>query len=179
VTIPSGRQRRGAKPRLYVLYRQTVDRLGFDQVLRRLRGRAAGVLLEWNERRRNEQYAAACQAVGIELVQCVGPWMTASEIRSLLSLTTARPLVYLMSAERTGGTLFSPGMLARCADLVRRTRPDARVAAGFGIATPQHVKRMKCSAGIDAVIVGTAFLKAASGGIEAARRFIEPITEAL
>lgn len=179
VTMPTRRRYGVGKPRLYVLYRQTVIRLGFDEVLRRLRGHANGVLLEWNERRKDAEYAAACRSAGIELVQCVGPSMNANEIDSLMNLTGPRPLVYLMSAPRTGGRLFEHENLARCAERIRRHRPAARIAAGFGIATPEHLRTIGGVPGVDAVIVGTAFLKAIAQGVCAGQQFLRNITDHL
>ena len=104
------------KPRLCVLYRQTMEDCGFREALARLHGRAEGLIVEWDEREENAQYCYACESAGIELVQCVGPWMTGNEIENLMRMSRDDSLVYLMSAERTGGQLFSAEALAECAD---------------------------------------------------------------
>ena len=167
------------KPRLCVLYQQTVQDHGFPGSLARLRGQAEGLIIEWEDRENNLQYCHACASVGIELVQCVGPWMTDSEIENLMEMTEDDSLVYLMSADRTGGQLFSSQSLAKCVRTIRRFRQGVKVAAGFGITTSEHVQNLKGVPGLDAVIIGTAFLKAMGGGLSDAVRFLGTIAGSL
>ena len=119
------------------------------------------------------------RSAGIELVQCVGPWMTGNEIENLMRMSRDDSLVYLMSAERTGGQLFSAEALAECARTIRRFRQRVKIAAGFGIATPKRVQRLKGIPDIDAVIIGTAFLRAMGRGFPDAARFLQDIEGSL
>src|SRR5262249_21971520 len=70
----------GRKPRLFVLYRRTVEKLGLAELLRRLLGAVAGLVVEWEDREANRTDAADCARAGLELVRCVGPWMRGPEV---------------------------------------------------------------------------------------------------
>jgi hypothetical protein len=161
---------------LCVLYRDTVEQVGFAAVLRRFR--YPGVLLEWDEPD-PAPYAAAAAALGTELIQCVGPETPEAEVRALLDLCPPGALVYLMSASMTGAELHSPTELRRCVALVKDMRSDVKLAAGFGIRGPREIRRLKEIDGLDAVILGTAFLEAAARGPRAALDFLGPVKEAL
>jgi tryptophan synthase alpha subunit len=163
-------------PQLCVLYRDTMEREGFREVLQRFRW--PGVLLEWDELD-PAPYAATAAAVGTELIQCVGPEMPESEVHALLDLCSPGGLVYLMSASMTGAELHSATQLRRCVALVKEIRSDVKVAAGFGIRGPREIRRLKEIEGLDAVILGTAFLQAAAHGRNAVLDFLGPVKEAL
>jgi tryptophan synthase alpha subunit len=170
-----GRQPKTSTPQLSVLYRQTVEELGLPGVIDRLAGVVSGVLLEWDERDQSETYRAAFASADIELVECVGPWHSREDIQRTLEPVGQRPLVYLMSAERTGGKLFHRRRLQRCVDTIRQERPQARIAAGFGIRSPDDVRAVGRVSGIDAVIIGTAFLSALERSVQQGLDFIEQL----
>jgi tryptophan synthase alpha subunit len=79
----------------------------------------------------------------------------------------------------TGAQLFSNQELDKCIREAKRHRPAAKVAAGFGIRNGQDVRRLAEIDGLDAVIIGTAFLQAMGEGTEAARRLLEEVEAAL
>jgi tryptophan synthase alpha subunit len=161
------------KPRLCVLYSETEASLGLERCVAEVARISSGMIVEWEERQRNAEIAQLCERNGIELVQCVGPWMPELEVQDLLQLTNSRPLVYLMSAEKTGAPLFSTGELQRCADRIRTYRPEAAIAAGFGIKSPHDVAAIRKVQGIDGVIIGTAFLEACSKGPNEAAKYLD------
>jgi tryptophan synthase alpha subunit len=163
-------------PQLCVLYRDTVEQEGFREVLQRFR--YPGVLLEWDEPD-PAPYAATATALGIELIQCVGPETPGVEVRAQLGLCPHGGLVYLMSASMTGAELHPPAELRRCAALVKHVRPDVKLAAGFGIRGPREIRWLKEIEGLDAVILGTAFLEAAARSRNAVLDFLGPVKEAL
>ena len=173
------RQRPFAKPRLAVLYRATVEAHGVAAALALLRGNAEGLLLEWDEHENTDSYREAAAHAGIELVECVGPWMTEGEIGKLLKPTSSNPLVYLMSAAGTGAALYSTKVIADCIGNIRRHRPAAKIAAGFGISGPEQIRVLRRVEGLDAVIIGTAWLRAMASGTEKTRAYLAQITEAL
>jgi tryptophan synthase alpha subunit len=163
-------------PELCVLYRQTVEELGFRAAL--AAHRFQGALLEWDEPA-PAPYAEAAREAGVELVQCVGPETPESDVRELLALSDPGGLVYLMSASMTGAQLQPTAVLSRCVRRVKAVRPDVKVAAGFGIRGPGEVRRLKEVDGLDAVIIGTAFLDAVADGPVAVCEFLGPVMEAL
>ena len=173
------RARPGGKPRLAVLYRATVEEHGPAGALELLRGKASGLILEWEERENGRHYREASRGAGLELVECVGPWMSGEEIRNLLGPTAARPLVYLMSAARTGAELFGAEAIAGCVREIRRHRQEAKIAAGFGISGPEQIVALRRVAGLDALIIGTAWLKATAAGAKVTRDFLAQVGEVL
>lgn len=166
------------QPTLCVLYRATCDELGFRGVLERHRGCFDGLLLEWEEPD-GEPYRATASEFGLELIQCIGPWMTRDQVHHLLRQCGPKALVYLMSAPMTGAQLFEPAELARCIDVARSFRPDIVIAAGFGVHGPAEVRRLAGICSLDGVIIGTAFLRAMQRGPAAVRDFLGAVEGAL
>jgi tryptophan synthase alpha subunit len=169
---------RPSKPSLCVLYRETYDRHGFDGVLREYGRMFDGVLLEWDEPD-SRPYLGAAQDHDIELVQCIGPWHTEKQIRSLMSVAKPNALVYLMSAQMTGAQLFPAADLTECIAKAKSVRPDIKVAAGFGIRTAADVAALHEVRNLDGVIIGTAFLEVAKQGVGAATDYVKEIASAL
>lgn len=162
------------KPHLCVLYKETADEVGYENFLKAAAPKLDGLLLEWSEKN-EEPYAAKCQSLGIEFIKCVGPWMTESEIRETLSKTVQSPLVYLMSAPMTGARLFSKEKLQRTAKLIKKYRPESKVAAGFGIRGKKEIAIIAAIPEIDAAIIGTSFLKKVGAGTDYAIKFVKSI----
>jgi tryptophan synthase alpha subunit len=156
--LPQPRQ-----PTLCVLYRETLDRFGMGEFLEKTKDLFDGLLPEWDEPD-GTLYLRDCEDAGVELVQCVGPWMPRERVAELVRLGVPNPLVYLMSAPMTGATLFSTEELERTIAWVREDRPDAQIAAGFGIRDGKDVDALKAVRGLDGVIVGTTFLRALGDG---------------
>jgi tryptophan synthase alpha subunit len=169
---------RTRKPTLLVLYRGTLQFSSFESFLRDRQGDFDGLILEWSEP--DEQtYVDASNRQGVELVQCVGPWMNDREMDAILSRCIDRPLIYLMSAPRTGAELFTNEELTRCVREAKRVRPEAKIAAGFGIRTGRDIERLSGVRGLDAVIVGTELLLNLEQGAPAVKRKLEEFEPAL
>ncbi len=166
------------KPVISVLYRATFEDYRFETVLDHSRGILDGLLFEWDAGP-TDTYAVQARARDIELIQCAGNWMSREETEATLALTDDEPLVYLVSASATGAELYDPAELARVVGTIRAIKPDARIAAGFGIGTAGHVKDLQGVSGLHGVIIGTAFLKAMQAGFDAARDFLDSIEPAL
>ncbi|WP_437487593.1 tryptophan synthase subunit alpha [Sorangium sp. So ce1014] len=166
------------KPSLCVLYQRTGHEHTFERVARDMSGRIDGVLLEWNEPE-IERYHEAATRAGVELVQCIGPWMPAAELEHLLGFCSRSALLYLMSAPKTGAPLFRREELEETIAIARRLRADIKVAAGFGVRTAADVRELARVEGLDAVIIGTAFLEAARCGPAAASAYLDGIEGAL
>ena len=170
--------RRPHKPTLCVLYRGTVDKSSFEQVLIENKGAWEGLILEWSEK--NEApYVETANRHGLELVQCVGPWMSEQRIREILSLAIPKPLVYLMSAPLTGAKLFSNDELKKCIETTKSICPSAKIAAGFGIRNAEDIKTLSVIEGLDAVIIGTAFLETMGRGPQDVAEFLRSLEAAI
>ena len=166
------------KPHICVFYKHSHDSIGFNEFVRTTSSKLDGILLEWNER--NEKpYEAISKKNGVEFIKCVGPWMSKRKIQALLSRTSDSPLVYLMSAEATGGKLFSAKALETTALLIKQYRPNAKVAAGFGIRGQKEIRQLATIRGIDAVIIGTEFLKQSRQGSRRVTKFLKSLEGAL
>jgi tryptophan synthase alpha chain len=157
-----------------MLYRHTLEKIGPGQCIKGCA--AAGIVgilvpdLPAPERRRLD---SMCRSAGLETVgflpaNCTEP----EEISALLEDTTG--FVYLQAyAGSTGHAAeFSAGLEER----IRLVKNQARsyglsVALGFGIQTGQDARNARRS-GADAVITGTALVRAAMDGPDEAARFI-------
>lgn len=95
------------------------------------------------------------RAVGLDLVPLVAPTTTSDRIERIRAL--APPFVYCVSMTGvTGSALASPESLAtRLAQV--RTGTEAKVVVGFGIATPNDVRRLAPHA--DGIVVGSAIVR--------------------
>ncbi len=169
---------RWSKPSLCVLYRSTSDELTFEGVCQRASGLFDGMILEWSEPQ-EKPYVDIADRYGIELVQCVGPWHTTERIGEIMQNVRPGGLLYLMSAEMTGASLFPVDTLADTIARARTFRPDVVVAAGFGVRTPDDVRLLARVPGLDGVIIGTEFLRQLGHGSGAAQAYLRGIIAAL
>lgn len=167
------------KPLLCVLYRASVETVGWPTLLPALAEKMAGFLPEWHEAS-PAPYASSAYGQQMEFVTCVGPWMTAQAIAAQLAYAAPeRPLVYLMSAAMTGATLYPAAALEQTIATVRLYRPMAKIAAGFGIRTATDIRHLARVRGLDAVILGTAWLEQMQQGLAAARTYLRAVKGAL
>jgi len=166
------------KPTVCVLYRETFEKLGYETILKKIQGKIDGLLFEWDIPD-IENYVQVSEHYDVELVQCAGSWMTEDEMSHSLSLAKEEPIVYLVSAPVTGGEIFSAEEIAACVKNIKEHRPDAMIAAGFGIGNARDVEMMSRIKGLDAVIIGTAFLKKMEQGTTEVLAFLDEITPAL
>lgn len=91
----------------------------------------------------------------------VSPTTREARLRELVSISSG--FVYLLArAGVTGVSTSAPEIADRCAQI--RGITDAPVAAGFGIATPEHVRAVGAHA--DGAIVGSAIVRAMTDAIE-------------
>lgn len=101
---------------------------------------------------------------GIELILLVAP--TSSQTRIDAIANKSQGFIYLVSV--TGVTGMRSQIQSRVADLLREMRQvtDKPIGVGFGISAPEQARQVK-EWGADAVIVGSAFVKALSNGTPA------------
>jgi tryptophan synthase alpha subunit len=105
--------------------------------------------------------------------------MEPSTIQAIVAESEPGGLVYLMSAPMTGGELFGADALQRCIESAAKRRDDLSYAAGFGIRTGADVRKLCEVGGLDAVIVGTAYLEAAGKSQAAVEDLVEELAAAL
>ena len=166
------------KPTICVLYRETLEKIGYEPLLQQLQGKIDGLLFEWIIPH-IENYAYSYKSYGIELVQCAEPSMTEQEIVHYLSLTEEEPLIYLVSAPMTGAEIFSEEKINQCIKDIKKIRPKAKIVAGFGISDADDITRLSHMNGLDGVIIGTAFLEVMKQGVDNVSTFLDAITPAL
>lgn len=166
------------KPTLCVLYQSTLDDQSFEVFASKAKDRFNGLILEWSESDESP-YVEIANRYGLELTQCIGPWMTQERIRQIVSLCLPLPMVYLMSASMTGSKLFSNDKLTGCIRMGKQACPSMKIAAGFGIRGAEDIQRLHAVDGLDAVIIGTAFLEAMRQGPEEVLAFLNPLEEVL
>ena len=167
-----------AKPSVCVLYRETFETLGYDTVLRKMQGKIDGFLFEWLLPS-IEDYADSYERYGIELVQCVVHLMPEEKIAHHLALAIEEPIVYLVSAPKTGATLYEQAQLASCVQSIRVHRPKAKIYAGFGIRGAEDIASLSTIDHIDGVIIGTAFIEVMQQGAAAVAAFLDGLMPAL
>lgn len=169
------------KASLSVLYQETNDQYGFEFIMKKMKGKIDGVLLEWNETdiETYVEYSKISANYGVEFVHCIGPNMSHKELQTVLSYCKPNALVYLMSAEMTGGALYSSEILREVINRAKSIRLDIKVAAGFGIRTSSQIRALSQISELDAVIIGTAFLEKIAKGEANVKRYLNQIQEGL
>jgi tryptophan synthase alpha chain len=161
------------RPNLHILYRGTWDDLGLE-ALTMLRGACDGILPEWRG-----PSAETCQQearnLGLAGVEALAPALDPSELRGRVE--RAQGMVYLTTAESTGGRLFDLPAIAAALGHIKGCR-DIPACCGFGVRTPEDVVRLGGLFGCDGVIVGTAALEALGAGLDRFERYIASLAQA-
>lgn len=145
------------KPLICVLYKKTIENISFNNFLKIAAPKIDGILLEWSEKDETP-FMNMAHEKGVQFIPCVGPWMSLEAVSKIIEGSPPEALVYLMSAPMTGGSLFAPREIERCVNNIRQFRPNAVIAAGFGVRTAEDIKALATVKGLNAVIVGTGFL---------------------
>ena len=111
-----------------------------------------------------DELLEAAAGVGIELILLVAP--TSSETRIKAISAKSQGFIYLVSV--TGVTGMRSQIQSRVKDLLVEMREitDKPIGVGFGISSPEQAQQVK-EWGADAVIVGSAFVRALETGTPA------------
>ncbi len=111
-----------------------------------------------------DELLEAAAKVGIELILLVAP--TSSETRIKAISAKSQGFIYLVSV--TGVTGMRSQIQSRVKDLLVEMRQitDKPIGVGFGISSPEQAQQVK-DWGADAVIVGSAFVRALETGTPA------------
>jgi len=152
---------------LPMLYNETLDLMGIDSILKKCSKSGLEAILVPNITVENrEKLYEASLGTGIEVVNFIGINHSEQEIEEIIPRTTG--FIYLQSTEgSTGGQFTGDNKLKDRLLTIKKKAEFYRlpVALGFGINTPDDAK-LASDLGADAVIVGTAFLKAAQAGVD-------------
>jgi tryptophan synthase alpha chain len=153
-------------PIVAMCYANMVFAPGADAFVERLqRSGASGLIVPDLPHGESPEVALACERHGIALVPLVAPTTPPARLEEVVG--SARGFVYAVSVV---GTTGERDRLQESAEqLIARAKACSRVpvAAGFGIATPDHAVRA-ARAGADGVIVGTRLVRAAAEAAEPA-----------
>ncbi len=168
----------GSTPRFAVLYRKSLENVSYEEFLAEYGDCFDGVIPEWRATE-TEAYVETSRAHGVEFMQGVAPSMTMEQAESNARLADPSGLVYLGCSTKTGGEMAPVEELSRCARRTKELRPDVSICAGMGVKTSDDVRRIGRIDGVDAVVMGTAFLQAMGDGLDAARRLVMDVEHAL
>ena len=102
-----------------------------------------------------EDFAPACEAVGMDLISLIAP---TSNDRIKMIASEAKGFLYCVSSLGVTGTRTEISTdLASMVKLVREANPDIPCAIGFGISGPEQAAKMAAIS--EGVIVGSAIVK--------------------
>lgn len=125
-----------------------------------------------------DELIAAAAKWGIELILLVAPTSSQTRIEAIAS--KSQGFIYLVSV--TGVTGMRSQIQSRVADLLTKMRQvtDKPIGVGFGISKPEQARQVK-EWGADAVIVGSAFVKALSSdeGLQAVETLCKELKSAI
>jgi tryptophan synthase alpha chain len=105
----------------------------------------------------SEELHEACSKHGVDLILFAAPTTTKERLRK--NIKAASGFLYLVSV--TGVTGDRKELPTELTNLIKETKKESGtlpVAVGFGISKPEQIKEI-LSAGADAVIVGSAFIR--------------------
>ncbi|MCC6727991.1 MAG: tryptophan synthase subunit alpha [Chthonomonadales bacterium] len=113
-----------------------------------------------------EPWVAEARRAGLDTVFLLAPTSTSERIRVVCGLATG--FIYCVS--RTGVTGAQSDVPADLPDLIRRVRAEANapVCVGFGVSSPEQVRRIVSFA--DGVVVGSALVDIIAAQADAAAR---------
>lgn len=163
---------RDFRPNLYILYLMTLRACG-PAFWRMCERSVDGLLPEWVPSDFLERRKSIPRQVSLVSSASV------EDDRETLRRTTAtaEELLYLTIAPTTGGQLFSSERVAKAISHVKQVK-DVPVLCGFGIKTSEDVRAIGSIKGCDAVVIGTAGLKALNGGIREFDTLVREVTTA-
>ncbi|MCF7942243.1 MAG: tryptophan synthase subunit alpha [Spirochaetia bacterium] len=151
---------------IVMLYDETLEAVGIPEFARScIASQAAAVLVPNITEAHRELLHSSLQGSSVEIVSFIGFDKSEEQIAHILACTTG--FVYLQSTEGSTGGQFTASNAAKSRfEAVKRMAEvyDLPVALGFGISTAADVHQA-AAMGADAVIIGTAFVKAAASDL--------------
>lgn len=117
------------------------------------------------------ELSTLCDRRGMSCSFLVAPTSSPERVRQIVGL--CRGFVYLLARAGVTGESGGPPDLRRQADAIRSADATIPIAAGFGIATPEHVRATVAQ--VDGAIVGSALVRRMA---DAVKRGADPIADA-
>lgn len=167
------------KPNFIMFYRESVEKYGFEELVKQYKPVSSGILLEWGDGKPDLPFWQICKEYEIELINCIDPYMLEKDLAEIVEYTPRGGLIYLSCAPQAGGSRHPGHKIAECAHWVKRNFPDAVITASLGIRSPEDIKQMAAIPDIDAVVIGSALFKAAERGIQGVQEYLALIEPAL
>jgi tryptophan synthase alpha chain len=159
-------------------YLSPIARYGFERFAPEAqRSNVSGLIVADLPLEEAARIAPLLRRFGIALTLLIAP---STPLQRAVEIADASDgFVYVVSRVGVTGTAFEPDIVAVEERLRRlRSRTVRRLAVGFGVANPEHVRLLALHA--DAIVVGSALVDAVAGQVgraaaSAARQFLEPL----
>ncbi len=164
----------GLKTDIYIMsYTQKLISFGIDSFCAQAKTAGAKGLIIPDLPFDADDYAALSKTAakyGLEIVPVVSPGMEESRLEKCIA--HARSLIYLTSIKGiTGNKLKLNASLGKTAKRIKKLRPDARLAIGFGIGSKKDVEKILRIA--DLAVVGSSVIRRINKvGIDSAVKFL-------
>jgi tryptophan synthase alpha chain len=165
-------------PLIFMTYYNPVLNYGLDEFCRDCQGAGVGGLIVPDlPPEEGAGLEKATQQHGLDLVYLLAPTSTGARVAAVAE--RSRGFIYLVSL--TGVTGARSDLPAGLEEFVARVRQQARqpLCVGFGVATPEHAKRVGAIA--DGVIVGSRIIQLVEedASLDALRAFVASLRAAL
>ncbi len=158
------------RPNLYIIHKGT-SFTSFEVLLEEMEGYVDGILIGWDD----EKCYRTAQKYDIEVAQTITPFMNKEEIKHRSQL--AEGLIYLEVSMQTGGKLYHLSVIEKTIELIKSVR-NRPICCGFGIKTPEDVRRIASLKECNGILVGTQLLKVMEKGIGPIEEYIQNVVAA-
>jgi len=166
------------QPNILVLYKQSVEKMGLENLIERYSKPLDAVLLEWEDEK-PEIYYEAFEKAGVENIFVVYPNMPKEEFDKVVKIAPKEAQIYLSCSSMTGGELESLEDIKNCAKKTKKQRPDTTIIAGMGIKNSDDIKILSPIKEIDGIVIGTSFIKLLDENDNKINEFLSEIEKAL
>jgi tryptophan synthase alpha chain len=159
--LKAARSMDGRVPLILMSYLNPLYRRGVNRVCRELKAAGfAGLIIPDLPADDAGGWASACSAAGLDLIFLAAPTSPPDRLAKIAEASSG--FVYCVSLTATTGSRDT--LPAGAEAFLRRMRKVTKkpLAVGFGVSTPEHVKRLSRVA--DGVIVGSRIVRAAAEG---------------
>ncbi|MBN2201334.1 tryptophan synthase subunit alpha [bacterium] len=159
--LAAARSMNGRVPLILMSYLNPLHRRGVNRVCRELKAAGfEGLIIPDLPADEAGQWSAACRKAGPDLIFLAAPTSPPDRLAKIAAASSG--FVYCVSLTGTTGSRSAVAAGAEAFLRRMRGRTDKPLAVGFGVSTPEHVKRFSRLA--DGVIVGSRIVRAAAEG---------------
>ncbi len=157
----AARSMNGRVPLILMSYLNPLHRRGVNRVCRELKAAGfEGLIIPDLPADEAGDWSVACRKAGLDLIFLAAPTSPPDRLAKIAAASSG--FVYCVSLTGTTGSRNT--VAAGAESFLRRMRKQTKkpLAVGFGVSTPEHVKRFSRLA--DGVIVGSRIVRAAAQG---------------